>query len=388
MSRRRLAAKFRDQEAFSRNYSPLYARLFGLVARWLEDVDGEAEDLATWLVEAAGERRSLDVTLLLAAGLHRDVLAGEPASADLSRFFSTAGGEASPTAATFEPALRQAVLDRRDVLGQFIQQAQVQTNETGRGLCWLLPLLMTRWPAARLIDLGASAGLNLVAEQRAYRLLDGDSQAPLLDLGLGQPVQFQTHCHGRTPDFSGIDGRAVPRITGRDGCDLAPFPLDSPQDELMLMSFIWGDQHDRLARLQEGIAAFKRANRGDAPVRLNTADLPDDLGRYLQRVLADGGAAPVVIYNTWMSSYLRDKGQSMAYHIDGWAAGQDRPVLWLQWEPARDGREPPHYAWCAWTAELWQGDERTRWHLGWVHPHGGEAHLGDGIEEWRRFWGS
>ncbi len=362
--------------------------MFGALAGWLEGVGDPGDEIAAWLVEATGSRRSLEVTLLLAARLHRDVLAGEPAVAELSRFFPSAGGQAPPDAPDFEPALRQAILARRDSLARFIQDGNVQTNETGRGLCWLLPLLFTGWPSARLVDLGASAGLNLVAEQRAYRLVDAASQVALLDLGLGAPVQFQTRCHGRAPNFAAVDGRAVPRIAGRDGCDLAPFRLDDQEDELILKSFVWGDQVDRLARLEEGIIALRRASQGDAPVRLHQADLPDDLGRFLQAALAEGDPeAPVVIYNTWMTSYLRDKGHSLGYHIDHWAIRQRRPVLWLQWEPVRDGSEPPQPEWCDWTAELWHGQDRSRWRLGWVHPHGTEAQLGKGLQEWRRFWG-
>jgi hypothetical protein len=80
LSRVRLAAKFRDQEDFSRDYSPLYARLFGLVAGWLEAPEADDDAVTNWLVAAGRDRRSLEVTLLLAAGLHRDVLAGEPAT--------------------------------------------------------------------------------------------------------------------------------------------------------------------------------------------------------------------------------------------------------------------------------------------------------------------
>ncbi|HSG15885.1 MAG TPA: DUF2332 family protein [Anaerolineae bacterium] len=388
LSRVRLAAKFRDQEDFSRDYSPLYACLFGLVAGWLEAPGADGDAVANWLVAAGRERRSLEVTLLLAAGLHRDVLAGSPAAEELRCFFPTVGGAQPPESPELEAALRQAILTRRDVLADFIQGAQVQTNETGRGLCWLLPLWLTRWPAARLVDLGASAGLNLVAEQRAYRLLEAESRTTLLNLGLSRTLQFQTVCYGRLPNFSGLNGRALPCIVGRDGCDLAPFPLKTRHEELTLMAFVWGDQVNRLTRLQEGIAAFKQVGQSAAPARLSPADLPDDLGRFLHGSLGDGDPAiPVVIYNTWMTSYLKDKGQSLGYHIDHWAAGQKRPVLWLQWEPTRDGSEPPHYGWCAWTADLWRHGERSRWRLGWAHPHGGEAQLGRGLEEWRRFWG-
>ena len=79
-------------------------------------------------------------------------------------------------------------------------------------------------------------------------------------------------------------------------------------------------------------AAFKRISLGDSPVRLAQADLPDDLGRFLESTLPTSDPAlPVVIYNTWMTSYLKDKGQSMVYHIDQWAARQKRPAEVLNW---------------------------------------------------------
>jgi hypothetical protein len=309
--------------------------------------------------------------------------------AELGRFFPSVGGDSPLESPDFGPALRHAILARRDDLAAFIQHGTVQTNETGRGLCWLLPLLSTGWPEVRLVDLGASAGLKLVAEQRAYRLVEASSRATLFDLGLGDPVQFQTRCEVLIPDFANLNGRAVPRVVTRNGCDLAPFPLQNRHDELTLMSFVWGDQLDRLERLKEGIAAFKQINQGDAAVHLSPADLPDDLARFLQDTLTmDDLSLPVVIYNTWMASYLRDNGQSMGYHIDQWAARQNQPVLWTQWEPARDGSQPPHYGWCEWTADLWWDGEHKHWRLGWVHPHGGEAHFEAGLEEYWRFWQS
>src|SRR5690606_1327638 len=69
-------------------------------------------------------------------------------------------------------ALRETIFARRDSLAAFIRRANVQTNETGRGLVWLLPVACLGWPAVHLVELGASAGLNLVADQRAYRLVE------------------------------------------------------------------------------------------------------------------------------------------------------------------------------------------------------------------------
>ncbi|MDX1616831.1 MAG: DUF2332 family protein, partial [Candidatus Promineifilaceae bacterium] len=121
--RARLAARFRRQEAFSQGYSPLYARLFGLVAAWLES---GADPLADWLVTASAGRQTLDVTLLLAAGLHREILADHPDAASLATYYPSVGGQRSPTEPAFAATLRQAMWACRDRLAPFIQTATVQ----------------------------------------------------------------------------------------------------------------------------------------------------------------------------------------------------------------------------------------------------------------------
>jgi hypothetical protein len=167
--RQKLLYRFGKQAEFTADYSPLYASLFSTIANWLEN---EADPVVSWLLEASNGRNSFDVPLLLAAGLHRDVLWQVPEVAELAAYYPSVGGERPSTDPHFNTSLRQAILARRLALADFIQTATVQTNETGRGLCWLLPLLYTNWTAVHLVDLGASAGLNLAAEQRSYRLIE------------------------------------------------------------------------------------------------------------------------------------------------------------------------------------------------------------------------
>lgn len=382
----RLAGRFRQNEEFMADYSPLYACLFGLVADWLESPEAVDDPLATWLVDTGHDYPSLDVSLLLAAGLHRDVLAGGETATGLAQYYPTVGGERPPDDPAFENVLRAAILSRRSYLKSFIQEASVQTNETGRGLCWLFPVITTGWEKVQLVDLGASAGLNLLAERRSYRLVEAGTGRQLLDLGRGQPVQFVTECRGNLGPLSHYEDRMPPRIVGRIGCDLAPFLLSGREDELTLTSFIWGDQVERVQRLREGIEAFHQVEGSDAPVKLYTVDLPDELNRFLHQQVPSEPEAPVVLYNTWMTSYLHDKGQSMMYHVDQWAIEQKRPVLWLQWEPPRDDEEPPDYGWCAWTADLWQSGQHHRWRLGWAHPHGGQVVFDEGLSDWDGRW--
>lgn len=380
--RTQLAHRFRKQQEFADGYSPLSARLFGIVADWLEA--GEGDELVDWLLAVGNGRAPLDITLLLLAGLHRDVLNQEPEAAELAQYYPSVGGQRDFNDAQLPHILRQTILNRREKLAPFIQTATVQTNETARGVCWLLPLLYTGWNTVHLVDLGASAGLNLLAEQRNYRIFF-DKQ--FFDVGSGQPVQFPMHTQG--PFHQPPTTNRQPQILSRTGCDLAPFRLETVADEQTLTAYIWADQPQRLERLREGLAAFHQA---EPPVQLHPVHLPDELPGFLATAVASALNAsvpphhPVILYNTYMTAYLDDKGTSLKQHIANWAAGQNRPILWLQWEPLWDGPEPPEYGWVAWTADLWQANGHQQWQLAWNHPHGTPLHWLPGLGDWAAFW--
>jgi len=364
-----LLYSFREQERFAGGYSPLYARLFGAVAGWLE-VD-TTDPIVAWLRDVSAGRQPFEVTLLLAAALHREVLAGAPEVAALARFYPTVGSQ-SPGAAdeAFTAALREAILARREALAPFIQHAAVQTNETARGLVWLLPVAHLGWPAIHLIELGASAGLNLVAERRAYRLVDAVEPArTLLELGAVGESPFVTAVRGDWTGATHFRKWVAPNVLSRTGGDLRPFHLHTVEDERALAAFVWGDQPARLARLREGIAALHAVKATAAPVRLFPLRLPDELPAFLARHAPPAGA-PVVIYNTTVTMYLPECGAALREMVGRWAAEHAAPVLWLQWELPLQGERPPEEAWLVWTADLWQNDHHSHRQLGWIHPHG------------------
>ena len=368
--RAELRQRFRSQSEFADGYSPLYASIFAIVGGWL--AGDEPDPVVDWLLNAANGRAPFDVTLLLAAALHREVLAGR--GDDLARYFPTAGhsldGGDKAMAVTLPLALRETILSRGDSLAQFIRTANVQTNETGRGLAWLLPVACLGWEAVHLVELGASAGLNLVADRRSYRIADAtDPSQTLLQLG-EPPPQFTTLARGmgEIPPLA-----CCPTVLSRTGGDMMPFRLHSADDELMLASYVWGDQVSRMDRLREGIAALHAVEASAAPVRLAQLTLPDGLPEFLAGQLPQPLDAPVVIFNTTVTFYLPDRGVSLRPTLDEWAASQSVPVLWLQWEPWWDGPPPPENEWFAWTADLWPNDglgSRQHFHLAWVQPHG------------------
>jgi hypothetical protein len=360
----RLMRRFRRQQDFAAASSPLSARLLGLVADWL--AAGDEDPLAAWLVRAAAGRASFDVPLLLMAGVHRAVLAGDAEAAELGRYFPTVDGHRGWSDDMLAVVFRQTVCALRSQLTTFLCSATVQTNEMSRGLCWLLPVHYFGWQGMHLVDLGASAGLNLVADYRSYRLVAADTGVDLCRLGHGGDP-FLIRCEGR---FIPPHRISTPILLSRSGCDLAPIFLRTPQDEYSLSAFVWGDQPDRLAMLRCGINALHQAAQSSAPVQLYGADLPDMLPRFLEEYIAPLGEAPVVIFNTYLATYLYDKGISLRAHLDAWARRRREPVLWLQWEPLRGQQEPPEFGWVGWTADLWQGGRHWHGHLAWAHPHG------------------
>jgi hypothetical protein len=394
-----LIHRFRQQQQFSIDYSPLYAAIFGTIADWLMHMpDGP---VAKWLLDATRDRPAFDVTNLLLAGLHREILSGLNEVAALAVYYPTVGGNALPeflfsantgdlpkATPSFVSALNEAILARQQAVQTFIQSYTVQTNETGRGISWLLPACLAQWDGVHLIDLGASAGLNLVAEQRVFQFLGADDNARLMTVGYGQPAQFAVRVEGEAGKQMATDCQP-PLILSRTGCDLQPFRLETAVDELTLASFIWADQVERLQRLREGIVAFHEVNRSDVPVRLNALNLPDELPAFLEQQIG-GPNEPVLLYNTYIKMYLRDNGAMIRKHIANWAVTQNRPVVWIQWEPqqfltVQSGQEP-HFGWLAWTADLWHGAKHEQHHLGWVHPHGHEVHWLPDLQTWISYW--
>lgn len=378
--RHQLIQALRKQEAFASGYSPLYQQILGTLADLVEQ---EPDDpVAEWLVRLAEVRPPFELTLLVPAALHRGVLAGEPALAQMTQFYPSVGGVV-PSADSNElaPVLHGAVLNYARTMEPFVRTATIQTNETARGLAWLLPLMYTHWTAVHLLELGASAGLNLLAEWRSYRLID-DAQLkiPPVDLGRGEPIQFVNHYEGHSVKLPSTD--AMPRIASRTGLDIAPFSLKNAADEQLLTAYVWADQTVRIARLREGIAALRAAEAVCEAPQLHAVRLPDQLQAFLEGWSLRSSRLPIVIYNTVMTMYLDDGASGLRDVVERWAREQAVPVLWLQWEPPTDPDEAPQWAWMSWTADLWQNGQHDHFKLAWVHPHATEIQWLPELARW------
>ncbi|MFK7803849.1 MAG: DUF2332 family protein [Anaerolineae bacterium] len=390
-----LAYRFKSQADFAKTYSPLYSTLFSTVEGWLESTAEEPNLVATWLLETSQSRNPFDVTLLLMAGLHEAVLANHAGAAELAQFYPTANGHRTYSDPQLPNILETAILNLKDHLAHVIHTATVQTNETGRGSSWLLPLAFTRWPEVELLDLGASAGLNLVAEQRRFDFHAKESGEHLLKLGQAVNTQMVIETQGELAPLKALNrSYKLPHISSRLGVDLLPFPVKSNSDATRLTSYVWADQPERVERLSQALAILQDVQQSAAPVQLDAVNLPGELSAFLKKLAPS--TAPLLIYNTYITQYFKNDRPQLRTAIEAWAADQNRPVLWVQWEPHVDWMQQPEakssaikaeeYGWCAWTADLWKNGEHHQFHLGWVHPHGLKARFLPGLKDWADFW--
>ena len=322
------------------------------------------------------------------AGLHEAVLGKHPATAQLAPYYPSVGGTRSVDD-QIEAALKDAIPHLQGSMGYVIKTATVQTNETGRGSIWLLPLAFSTWETVELLDLGASAGLNLLAEQRCYQFVTANGDKPITHLGSGEAEGLIVRTNGELDPLLTLGANPqIPTVATRRGVDLKPFLIDVSFDELRLTSYVWADQTERIERLQRALAILRKNKQAAAPVQLGEVDLPHDLPPYLNQLPASN--KPLVIFNTYITQYFKDQRQALNEAVALWAQSQNRPVLWLQWEPPLDWMETPReeseYGWCAFTADFWQANQHNHFLLGWVHPHGLQARFLSGLNAWADYW--
>jgi hypothetical protein len=168
--------------------------------------------------------------------------------------------------------------DRGAWLADFLAERTIQTNEVQRSWmllpCFLEVARVTGADGFELIELGSSAGLNLVWDRYRYRYANGDWGQAEAALELGGEER------GPVP---GSLLALRPRVRRRIGIDRDPIDVTSEKDALLLKSFVWADQHARLDRLDCAIAALRRD-----PPELVRGDFVELLPEVLESTQADG----------------------------------------------------------------------------------------------------
>lgn len=297
--------------------SPLYVVLMRGAAR-----DARAEGVVNDVFpEGPGPAGSVPAGRLMAA-LHHLVLAGD--APELACHYPSVGGEKPPEGAW--TAAATPIEEHLEQLRRLCART-VQTNEPGRsvalygGLLWLAG--RHRLPI-RLLELGASAGLNLNVDRYRY-VTDG---RPLGDPA--SPVSFEEPWQGLpVPDPWSAEGELS--IQARRGCDPAPIDVSTRDGTLRLLSYIWPDEPERLARLS-GAIEIALAH----PVAVETADAASWIERHL---VEPHPGRLTVVWQSVVRQYLDETEQrDLEARIEhaGSTADRERPLAWLTMEPASE----------------------------------------------------
>jgi hypothetical protein len=310
-----LAERFASQAGHCRTSgSPLTAAVLSGASHELTRRGPVRDLLAPLAEEPAGSA----VPLRFSGALHRLVL--ERLAPALALHYPSVGG--TPDLDRVWPLARDviAALDGSPVLPELLRRP-VQTNEVGRSAALLGGLFqltrLTDLPV-RLLEVGASAGLNLRVDHYAYEVggdVHGDRDSPV---------------RLREPWVGVVPGYAPLEVVSRRGCDPSPLDPGSTADRLTLTSYVWPDQAERLERLRGAFAVAAQV-----PAVVEQASAAD----FLRRELAEPqpGVATVV-WHSVVWQYLRPEERAAVEQVleeAGSRATRAAPLARLRLEPER-----------------------------------------------------
>lgn len=326
--------------------SPLMVRLCRLLGERLDRKSAVGRRVLDWPGDSDPFADALP--LRLTGGLHALVRRGEA-----PRLADCYPPRPLPDEEDLWAAVRP-VLDHPD-LPAWLDSAP-QTNEVGRSAVLMAGLLVVAdaFPQpVELLELGASAGLNLILDRYRYDL--GGVRAGDAD----SPLQLEPEWTGDPPPDSRVE------VAGRRGVDLNP--LDPGGDGERLLAYVWPDQRRRLAQLE---AALAIAASDPPPVERG------DAAAWLEARLAEPAAAGVtrVVLHSIAFQYFPRESKKRIYAMmaaAGAAATPGSPLAWLRYEhDRRDER-------ITLRLTTWPGEERL---LAYCHPHGSVVHWLDGSD--------
>ncbi len=254
-----------------------------------------------------------------------------------------------PSADQFWAAITTALHTEDRFIQSFLDFAP-QTNEVMRSAVLMPGLLAVAAQynlPLHLLELGASAGLNLTPDAYFYQW------------GLQQWGNPASPLH-LIPDFSGGPiAVATLDILSRQGVDIHPLDITDDAARARLAAYVWADQPERLKRLE---AALQIAAR--TPVLVETAEAADWLSAKLSQL--PGQKSVRVVFHSIFWQYISAATKQRLTDLietTGASATHDHPLAWLRFEEGRTTEIAPELR-----LRLWPGDKDHL--LGYAHPHG------------------
>ena len=302
---------FRIQEYYCRQMdAPHYAGLCTAVADGLT----RGTEVGRRLLDWPGEPTKDALPLRFIGGLHALVLAG--ADEELARAFA---GEMA--AGDLAPMLERVLAEHEAALLPWLD-GPPQTNEPGRSaalMCGLMEVARRHGPQIEVLEIGSSAGLNLLIGRYGFDL-GGTRVGPM-----NAPVVL-------TPEWTGPAPAPVEvQIVSARGCDVQPMDATDPAVEARLSAYVWAEKPERLARLATACRMVREHG-----VRLDRADAAD----WVEARLAEPQEVGVtrVLMHSVVWQYLPDDSQARvraAMLAAGERATPERPLGWVMMEPNR-----------------------------------------------------
>lgn len=263
-----IATRFLNFSDEARGSSELYTRLSPEIA-------GDPELLGLLLDAPPFQRRAN----LLFAAAHYLLLAND--SHPVARHYASVVGLARPPDESTFGLFRDFCLSHADPLRGIIATRQTQTNEVRRTAAFLpvFQQLSGRGPVA-LVEVGASAGLNLLVDRYRYKFGEQDWLGDL-----DSSVAIQCEVRGRAPPLLNSLG-----IASRVGIDTHPLDVCAPDDARWLQACIWPEQTDRQKLIQAALSVAR-----ENPPELVQGDALDVLGDVLSGLPKD---LPLCVFNS------------------------------------------------------------------------------------------
>lgn len=337
----RIAQRFHEFGSTTR--APLYQRLsLGVAAQ---------PSLASSLLDAPTEQQ---LPVLFLAAVHYLLLTG--ADHPLRAHYPNLVEHVSNSDPM--PALADFCQRYGHDIAALVRVRSTQTNEAGRCSLFVPALTLIADECGELahIDMGTSAGLNLLLPRFGYRYTPG------VALNGDAPVVLECATRGAVPLPP-----QLPTITRSIGVDLSPIDVHDDHETRWLEACVWPDDTARFARL---VAALDMAR--NEPLDIRQGDAVDMLE---STVLEAARAGHPVVTNSWVLNYLPyERRCDYLATLD--RLGEQCDLSWVLAEapaqtagiPIPTSAEPEEITVLA--LVRWRRGVRTVQRLATCHPHG------------------
>lgn len=316
--------------------SPLTGDVVEALAHTLDTTSETGMRILSW----AGDPEQDALSIRIAGGMH--ALARRRSDAELSAFYRGEGGDAAE--------IVPRVVAENDLLLSHWLNLPPQTNEVARsGALWpgIMTIAQRFGSNIELLELGASAGLNLNLDRFSY---------DLAGIQAGDATSIVRIC----PEWSGGSPPVTPvNVVSRVGVDRDPVNLANSTEVEKLTSFVWAGMSQRMNLIESAIALAIQY-----PPHVEQGDLVDWMEAQLEKPQPAGVTR--VFFHSVVFQYISKAARTTVEKLlsqAGERATTECPLARLQMEMIKF--DSPLQL----RLQSWPGSGRVET-LAYVHPHG------------------